>query len=80
MDGLRQYFTDNPVSDRTSFSTLVTQSGKPDQDIVNYAQNAQADLLILFRSKKSLLRRLFEQSVTKNVVLSTRVPVLILKE
>lgn len=76
---LKQFFTESDFVHPITFCTLEADKGQVAKAINGFAEEHQTDMLVLFRPDRGLLESLLHHSITKEIVLSTKVPVLVLK-
>lgn len=76
---LKQFFTESEFIHPISFCTAKAEKSQIAAAINQYVKQQGTDLLIMFRPDRSLLEHLLHHSVTRDIVLSTEVPVLVIK-
>jgi nucleotide-binding universal stress UspA family protein len=79
LNELRQFFAENELVHPITFCTLEAEKSKIASTINQFVTDQKSDLLVLFRPDRGLLENLLHHSITKEVVLSSEVPVLVLK-
>lgn len=79
MDDLKRFFEDRSPSYPISFHELKDDDDDTEDQIEDFVEDHDIDLLIMFKPRRNFLENIFHRSLTNETSLHTEVPLLVLK-